>query len=228
MIVQASTELRQLLVRYNELKQNESQLDSIQKTENELVLLKRDLNGWVVIFPVLEPYVSDHIVNELNQQVVSIQRKLGECKVRFVNVHRYPQEQLKLLSRLVSQLRADTERAWSQYASNWLAPVNDAVRSGRQLPALQSKVTQIDPILSNLHEQSQRLPKQAKDVHQFHENLELVRKILQDVPSMSPAQKVFMSRVEQGTATLADLDDSLLQWCKQQGLAPQLKISKRI
>jgi len=228
MIVQTATALRQQLKDYSTLKQNESQLDSIQKTGADLLMVKRDLDNWTRIFPAVQVYLASHQSSEISQQAVNIHRKLGECKVRFENVNRYPQDLLRQLQRAVSQLQGETERAWSQYASSLLAPLKEALRSARQLPALQAKIVQVDPILSSLNEQSLRLPKQPKDIQHFHEQIGTIRNVLNAVPSMTPAQKAFMDRVDQGTATLADLDDHLLQWCKQQGLAPLLKVTKRV
>ncbi len=228
MIVQTAGELRHQLQEYGHLKQNESQIVSIQNTADELTTLQRQVKAWAEVYPILQPCFSDQQQYELSKQAAEIQQKLAESKLRFQNINRYPQELLKQLQRLCSKLTDSTEQAWQQYARNCLSPVQEIVKSARQLPKMQSKLAQVDDVLISLQNQSQKLPRRLSDVQRFHEQINAVKSKFQEVETMNVEQKAFLGKVHQGTATLADLDDTLLQWCRQQGLASQLKIISKV
>jgi chromosome segregation ATPase len=228
MIVQTASELRHQLQEYSRLKKNASQLASIENAARDLADIQRQIKAWIGIYPALHPYFLDLQRDELTKQVTEIYRRLDECKTRFENDNRYPQELLKRLHSLGVKLTYVTQQAWHQYAQTCLTPIQETVNSARQLPKMQSKLGQVDDILNGLVGQSQKLPKRPSDVQHFHAQINAIKSKLQEVETMNVQQKAFLDKVHQGAATLADLDDSLLQWCIDQGLASQLKIISKV
>lgn len=228
MIVQTASELHNQLQEYSRLKKNASQLAAIENTVHDLADIQRQIKAWIEIYPALQPYFLDQQRDELAKQVAEIYRRLGECKVRFENDNRYPQELLKKLQSLGSKLTDVTQQAWHKYAQTCLTPIQETVNSARHLPKMQSKLAQVDVVLTDLVGQSQKLPRRSSDVQRFHEQINALKSKLQEVETMNVQQKAFLDKVHQGTATLVDLDDTLLQWCIQQGLASQLKIISKV
>lgn len=228
MIVQSSNELRQQLQEYGRLKQNESQLASIQNTANELAGVQRQIKAWVEIYPLLLTYFSEQERYDLSRQATEIQRRLSECKERFQNTNRYPKELLQQLQRLSAKVTESTAEAWRRYAENCLTPLQEMVHTAQQLPKMQTKLAQIKESLSTLVNQSKKLPKRLTEIQHFHNQLNEIKRQLQAVETINDQQRAFLAKVQQGTATVADLDEALLQWCKQQGLAMQLKLTSKV
>lgn len=228
MIIQSANELRQQLQEYGRLKQNESQIILIQHTAKELAVVQSQLKAWVGIYPLLLPYFSEPRRHELSRQATEIQRKVNECKERFQNASRYPQEPLKQLQRLSVKLTESTTEAWRHYAKNRFAPLRETIQTARRLPKMQPKLAQVDGIFKDVEAQSQKLPRQAADIQHFHDQLDAIKRQLEAVEPIDDQQRAFLEKVQLGTATVADLDETLLQWCKQQGLAAQLKLSSKV
>lgn len=115
---------------------------------------------------------------------------------------------------------ATAKNTWRQRAEEKSANVANSLRS---LKALLPDSSEADKILAEIGRVRQAFPSSAKEVKTFYRNVSKAQEIINGL-NLSKEKELFVLKVRQQKATVADLSPTILEWLQENGLTQQLKV----
>lgn len=214
MIVSLSQEVCQQVQEIDHLERLKNNLTAIQATFDALIQFKDtvvQLKGLVIL---LNGRLAEHTV----QDVVSGMRRL----VRDVQVSA---EKLESQPRQVKELTQSQRKAqgfiddlkahWKIYAEEYARETLELLRLVDHLPEVETKQTIYRVLTSHLQHYIEYTPLAPAQLVEFDESLQQLNQHLSNIEGLSADVKKFLENVLKDQATLADLTDEVLQWCRQ-------------
>jgi len=226
MIVTLSTELGAKVQECNLLRQIAGQADTIANVGERMMALSQKLTDWAAGFNACQKYLVDAESRALQNTAARLHRQLSESSTAF---DRGNYQQVALISSATDsaqRLFDATQHGWSTYAQGKLSPILPLLDLAAQLPGLQDAVARLRIEWDALRTLATKLPKSSAEVTRFHERLAALDDKVRAASSLNDEQRSFLNRLRLGEATLNDLSPELLVWCKQNGLARSLKITR--
>jgi hypothetical protein len=208
---------------YGHLQKMVSQADAIRTTAEELTILRRDLNAWSVSFTGLQPYLPYAEVEAILEKVAQLHRRLAASRREFETIHDQAR-MLKQAAGLAETLQVLLKESWKAYAEPKVAPLNELSRIAGLLPAMENELPVIRAVVARLCTALKVVPKDAAGVDAFHKDVDLAADLLRDLRGLDPAARDFISKVQTGAATLADVTPEVLRWCQHERLSPLLTV----
>lgn len=224
MITTTATQLAQTIQQHRNLQTIAAQADTIRAAADVLEQIHNSLATWTRIYFALEECLEDFHKQSLRQQVQIIQQQLNDSRARLEKNDFALRQALLRTQNGVDKLIQETEKYWTNYTVRRLRSPNQLFALARQLPNMQTQLPRMQELARELSARSQKLPATPPEVKKFHQLLNELDAKLSQLKGYTQTQTQFLDKLQRDAATLNDVDESLLTWCKQEGLASLLKI----
>ena len=224
MIRQLVSDLSRQIEEFGHLQRAASQVASIQAVANLLSPVQRDLTAWCSAFPLIRAHLSAGQVEIIRQQSATLAHQLSQARDRFAADYGAPAG-FNRTQQAARTLLDDTRMFWKGRAEERVRPLRSQIDLARRLPRMHRDIEEIDRTYRVLIGMCEHLPQSAEEVTLFNDLLAQLQTKLSIVDGLSPEQGVFLEKVQRGNATLDDITEPLLTWCKEESLAGLLKVT---
>lgn len=150
-----------------------------------------------------------------------IQMGLEDCSSRllrsatqFEDQQRQGQE-LQSIQRWIEEQYSILQQAWKRYARERVSKPIELHTLVYYLPEVVAQQDRYSTLRQKLEDYKEKAPTSARQLQEFDQSLEQFTSLLSGIEGLSEAVKTFLLRTVSGTATLADVTDEVLQWCRQ-------------
>lgn len=224
MITTTAAQLAQTIQRHRNLQMIAGQADTIRAAADVLEQIHNSLSTWMRIYFALEEYLEDFQKQSVRQQAQIIQQQLNDSRARLEKDDFALRQALLRTQNGVDKLIQETEKYWTNYTVRRLRSPNQLFALARQLPNMQTQMPRLQELVRELSARSQKLPATPPEVKKFHQLLNELDAKLSQLKGYTQTQTQFLEKLQRDAVTLNDVDESLLIWCKREGLASLLKI----
>lgn len=224
MLISLVSNIQTQLTRRNELEQRRDNRNNIADSYQKLMAISKLLRETVASFHLIKPRLTDVQTAEVVRQLQIINDKLKESREKFVNEYRQVQK-LSAVEKLVQDLQSFLARSWSSYVLAQTQPHFDLLNLVEKLPEVTIQGGTIAPLRQRLQLASSQLPQRESRLTQFDVDLQSLQNSLANLSGLSAEVTEFLRRVQKGAASVADLTDEVLAWCRDNERAGAFKIS---
>ena len=126
--------------------------------------------------------------------------------------------QVPQLNAILKKMKAfvtDIENAWKKYATEQVAPSLELLRLVQQLPEVRSQEQEFQDLRTRLQGFIAQPPLNATGLSTFDSTLQELKQRLACLEGLNAEVRTFLFKVQDGTATLADITEEVYQWCRQ-------------
>ena len=85
----------------------------------------------------------------------------------------------------------------------------------RSLPDVRSNGAQIDTVLRRLNTVKEQPPTSEEELVRYQEYVDTLRSQIGGIKGLTPAVQIFLEKMSQNSATIADLTPEILDWCRE-------------
>lgn len=224
MLLPAAEHLREQLTQRALLLRAKDDADDIAKTHAKLASLVPKIRGEAARFLLVADRFPPNERETQAGRLRNLAERLRAIRADFIQKPLQTQE-LTLFEGHMRTVDEAITKSWQRYAEGQTRQLLASFDSLRELLALQG-----DAGLSSAHV-AQRIrvrvndtPHTRAELDAFDADRETLRRQLESVEGVNPDVTQFLHKVTAGTATLADLDDATLQWCREQERAATFAI----
>jgi|SRR5579859_584179 len=136
----------------------------------------------------------------------------------------YEPRQTKALA-AVKKLLQDTikelKKEWQYYVNEQTQELFDLYSLVKHLPEVQAIADLYTSIQERLRRFKNEVPMHPEQLVTFEQNVQGFTQLLNSIEGLNPEVKTFLQKIMSGQATLVDLTDEVLAWCRQ-GQHPQI------
>lgn len=223
-ITRLAEEIRQQVAAYAQLTDSASRVSDITSTADDLINLRREVAAWASTYAAVEPCLPLDQRAALRGQARVVWTKVNDSRTKFGYNNYAQHDALAQVQQRVKRLSEQTQQCWYVYAQERIRPLRVQVDLAKQLPKMRDTFAEIEAAAAEIEKLAQQSPRRSTEVDAFHRKVDVLDHALQSIKGLTAEQKVFLDKARHGTATLNDVTESLLAWCKQENLAVQLKI----
>lgn len=199
-------------------------LDHIERIENavkDITDTQQALDqATQAVAELLRPYrtVADRLPSEPNEQVVATIASLVQDVERSHQNYATSRRQVQALNsvRTKSQTASTlVAKGWTQYASALVQPYFDLLVLVGSLPEMQGRRVTLDALRMQARQGTATVPTSPQALAAFDASVRQLGTELSAAQGLSDAVKLFLQRALLGRATVDDLTDEVLAWCRQ-------------
>ena len=117
------------------------------------------------------------------------------------------------------------EGLWRNYAESLVNPHFDWLELVRVLPEVREYEATLNGLKTSLQHHAAILPRTPAELGDFDEKFAQLRSRLANLESLHPEVKSFLRKAYNHQATIADLTDEVIRWCRQGEHAKVFRIS---
>jgi len=226
MIVSLANDIQAQISRRNELEQRRDNRSNIADSYQKLSVTSKLLQETIVSFQLIRPRLTNDQIAEVMRQIQIIQSKLKESREKFLTEYRQVQR-LNAVEKLVQDLQGFLAHSWASYVLERTRPHFDLLNLVENLPEVTVQGNTIALLRQRLQSASSQLPQRETYLVQFDANLQALQSSLTNLSGLSADVTEFLRRIQKGNASVADLTDEVLAWCRENERAGAFKISYR-
>lgn len=214
MIVSLAQEVCQQVQEIDHMERLKNNMTAIEATFDALIQLKdtvMQLKGLVIL---LNGRLAEHIV----QDVVSGMRRLvRDIQISAEKLESQPRQvkELTQSQKKAQGLIDDLKAHWKIYAEEYTRETLELLRLVDHLPEVEAKQTTYQALTLHLRHYIGYTPLAPAQLIEFDEYVQQLNQHLSNIEGLSADIKKFLENVLKDQATLADLTDEVLQWCRQ-------------
>lgn len=211
---------------YARLQQVVAQAESVRATVSLLEEITVQISQWADVFSAISPLLPPETVATIRGDAGRIGRQLAAYRDDFVLQNFQQATKLTQLKPKVDRLCGSTKDAWCKYAEAKVAPYIELTSIAERLPSMTKRLGTIEGFLTNASKLAKELPTRSESVKQFHSHLKRLETLLNHLEDLPGDVQVFLDRLMKGTATFADVTQTVFDWCRAEGLADKLHIAR--
>jgi len=224
MIVTLANGIQAQISRRNELEQRRENRKNIADSYQKLSATSKLLQETIASFQLVQPRLTNDQIDEVKRKLQNIQNRLKESREEFITEYRQVQR-LSAVEKLVQDLQSFLARSWASYVLEQTQPHFDLLNLVEKLPEVTIQGNTITPLRQRLQSASNQLPQKVTRLAQFDSDLQALQNSLTNLSGLSAEVTEFLRRIQKGTASVADLTDEALAWCRENERAGAFKIS---
>ncbi len=225
MLVSQAQSVQKQLEALKKLEEDEKTRKDMEATYGELQQLSAILRPLVALYHLIHHRLDAEKNTYLAAQVRQIDGRI-ETSQREFSQQRRQVKPLQENKRQVEELGRDVEAAWKIYAEDQVNPLVELLKLVRRLPEVKVQLGKLDSQKQYLEQFTDRSPKNQQELAEFDQKLQLLSKQLSAL-NLETEIRDFLDSVLKNEATLADLSDEILTWCRQGDRARIFKITFR-
>lgn len=218
MIVGLSQEVCLRLQEIDRIEKMKGNAESISATLEALLPVKKSVDDLVAAIMLLRNRLHDHDVQNVLFTLGRLAKEIRASRERFETEPR----QTKALSNIqasIQKLMKEIKWQWQLYARERIREPLELFDLVKNLPEVEAQQTVYGELKRRLERYAEEIPLTAEKLTDFDQSLDLLTQRLRSIEGLNAEVKVFLQRTLNGEATLADLTDEVLQWCRQGGHA---------
>lgn len=214
MIISLVQETRQLIQEIDVRESAKSMAESVQETLAALAVLKEKMTQLTTQLQLLRTRLP----------IIEVQTALGYCKYGSTQMQRSA-EQFRIQPRQKNELQAvqkqiekaldSLQKAWQNYVSERTREPFELYMLVCYLPEVTARQTAYDELKSKLALAKDTVPASWQQLEVFDRTIEQFTQMLGEIQGLNEAVKRFLLKTLSGTASLADVTDEVLEWCRQ-------------
>lgn len=201
-----------------------SEIKSIEATHRALEQIATSARDLALAVRVCEPHLGALTVAPILDQMAGVAQDLDASRQRFATNRK---ENVALYNPGVKLQRAATDLAerWQRHAQLRLMPYLELLRLVNYLPEAAAGSFEIDQLVKQIKTQIASPPRSQAQLDQFHQRLSELGGRLDAVARLPEEVRTFLSKVVDGTATIADLTSDVRAWIAADDRADAFSIS---
>src|SRR5579885_580225 len=214
MIVALVQETCQILQEIDTRENAKSIAESVQETLGALETLKErvhQLQGHVQVLRSRLPPSEVQAALEVSQQCA---QQIRHHASRFAIQPRQKNE-LQSVQNHIQRALAGLQKAWKSYAMERTHEPFELYVLVCHLPEVEAQQARYNELKHHLQVASEIMPSSEQQLQAFDQAIEQFTRMLGEIRGLNEAVKAFLLKTLGGTATLADVTDDVLQWCRQ-------------
>lgn len=225
MLSQLASDIQAKTEEYGNLQKMVSQAESVQATEKLLDEITTLVGRWAAVFVLIAPLIAEDKAAVIRKEAAAVRHQLVMSHKDFAAQNFQQGIKLTLAKNKAEKLRASTKEVWCAYARGQVEPYRELTSIARRLPKMARQLESIDGYLMNAEKLANDLPAKPDDVKQFHNYLGRLKTLLGDLEGLSSDVRVFLNKLVNGDATFADVNQSVFEWCRAEGLTGKMRIT---
>jgi chromosome segregation ATPase len=226
MIVTLSRTICQQLEESGRLEQQQNEVKNIQATLDTLNKLKSTIHDFRIRYQAICSRIPPENVEYIQQQATTLVQEIETSRNNFAN-NRRQVPALSKTEKAIKKMMQDIEAQWKSYANDQIKPLAETLTLIRALPEIARQEEAINSLLTRLRTLAKTLPSSYAELTEFDTTHQQLERRLATLEGLSPAIHEFLQKVQHGTATLNDLSNDILDWCRQGDHASTFTISFR-
>jgi hypothetical protein len=213
MIVSLVQESCDLLREVNEREQAKAEAQSVADTLSALTALNEDVQQLCASIQLLGHRLPSSERTAALQIAERSASQLKRSAEQFLTQPRQKSE-IQAIHAQVQKAVESVQKAWQSYAKACMREPFDLYRLVYSLPEVAAHKATYDELQSQLQAASTSVPSSVQHLQAFDHALAQFTGQLQAIEGLSEAVKAFLLKTLAGTASLVDLSDEVLQWCR--------------
>ena len=214
MIVNLVQETRQLIREVDARENAKSMIESVQETVKDLETLKEKVTQLQTHLQTLRARLL----------ITDIQSALENCKYGNIQVRRsasqfsiQPRQKKELdgVQKQIEKALSGLQKAWQGYAIERTRESLELYMLVGYLPEVAAQQAVYDALKRKLTAASGIAPSSWQQLQAFDQTIEQFTQMLSEIGGLNETVKNFLLKTLSGTASLADMTDEVLQWCRQ-------------
>ncbi|NWJ94148.1 MAG: hypothetical protein HXX20_00025 [Chloroflexi bacterium] len=213
MIVAASKNVCDQLENIAKLEVAKSQIKDLEATLDALRQLKTYVSQLIQFYQLIQDRISESDRSSLEIQFDQILQDISFSHKSFADQRR----QVKAIEQAKDRAKKLEERlneSWKRYFKTQTNPHFELLDLVQSLPEVREQKVGLNQLRAQLMQFRDALPRNPIQRANFDETLQHLANRLDNL-NFSPEVKTFLSKVRSGTATLAELNNEVLEWCQQ-------------
>jgi chromosome segregation ATPase len=226
MIVELSSQVGELLAEAGRLEQQQHEVKNIQATRDTLNEVQQKIHSLKMHYQIISPRMADQKIAYIQQQAATIASAIETSRSNFATQRRQ-EKALKQTEKEVQKILQEIDAYWKHYSTEQIKPHTDMLELVRALPEIASQEATINELVAQLRKLSTASPASHNKITEFDNTLQQLKQRLATLQGLSPQIQDFLRKVQDGRATLHDLTDEVLSWCRQGEHASAFALSFR-
>jgi hypothetical protein len=198
--------------------------DNVAATLSELAGVKEKCAQLVGIWRLLKErlLLIDISVTEISPLLQEVQN----AHAKFTNEHITRQvKPLQEISAKLQTLREEIGQRWREYARGLVQDHVNLWAIVQVLPEMQEQKVVVHELRNALIQYTSTYPQTSAELDDFDAKLEQMTMRLSTIESVHLEVKTFLHKVHMREATIVDLTDEVLNWCRQENRAKVFQVS---
>lgn len=214
-IVALVKETRERIQEYDERQRAKDEFERVKQTHEALTRLNNIVSQLQEGLQLLRTYLLPKDISDVAGIVQKSLWLVKRSEEQFL-VHSLQTAELQPVQNYLREAQDTLKGGWEAYVKRSLRDPQKLYRQVASLPGVKENRDAYEDIRRRLGEAQRNLPTTQRQLDDFARTLEQFKRMLQEVGVLSEAVQVFLEKVAQGTATIEDVDDEVLQWCHQE------------
>ncbi|MEO9028099.1 MAG: hypothetical protein ABI413_04715 [Ktedonobacteraceae bacterium] len=214
MIVSLVQETRQLTQEIVVRENAKSMVESVQETLSILAILRGKASQLQTHLQILRARLPTMDVQTALDNCKYGNIQLRDSASRF-SIQPRQKNELQAVQKQIEKALSGLQKAWQSYASERTREPFELYILVGYLPEVAARQVVYDELKRKLTTASETVPSSWQQLQTFDQTIEQFTQMLGEIEGLNEAVKGFLLKTLSGTASLADVTDEVLQWCRQ-------------
>lgn len=224
MIVEQSLVLQEKLGSLKTAERRRQETDQIANTYAQVSQIGQYIQHLVNQYKVIGHLLPIEEQKELLNRFGLMNEKLSDFAKEFLS-NSDQARRLKPFSEFHVVQSLDTLRTmWASQVDREVKNETEIYLLVRNLPDVRSNGAQIDAVLRQLNTIKKQPPASEEELIRYQENVDTLRSQIGGIQGLTPAVQIFLEKMSQDSATVADLTPEILDWCREPSRAKHFAI----
>ncbi|GCE23217.1 hypothetical protein [Dictyobacter kobayashii] len=203
-----------LLKSIENMEQNKLNAVNIEDTYAELKTVKEIAQH---IRDLCELYRNRLPIQNIKQtELPRVLKELQLSQALFVTEQQRRQvQELRTIASKLNKIKVKIEAEWKNYVEVRLSPYFDLHEMVKSLPEVRDQASTLNGLRNQLRHDISVLPLTQNELNTFDRCFEQYKQRLSTLEHLHPEVRTFLQKANNGTATVADITDEVLRWCRQ-------------
>jgi hypothetical protein len=224
MIVELSDRVKTLVIQERNRERDHDLLQNLSDTIDYLNAVNEEALQLKNLCTLLKNRLSDPYRSSIQSSLQELMRQLRASQKDFADARRQSPV-LKSIREQLARLISETKVSWKLTAEKTLKPTLDLYSLVRNLPDFKAQEVALGNLKNRLEYFQENVPKSTSELRDFDQKLTKLKEDLTSIPGLTPKVQAFLAKMVDHTATLADLDDEVLTWCRRPGRSKAFMIT---
>lgn len=214
MIAALAARVSQRLDEVAALERAQSEAGDISATVEALDAVRQQAEIAIGGFRLLRERLPPERVRSISARLADFAQTLRRSREEFGRQRR----QVPILASVKSQalqISADLVEGWRGVAQSQAGPLLTLFALVERLPEMQDRLPELSSLQAQLQQRMIAPPQTTEQLVRFDTLCRRLDELLLQVQGLSPTVRAFLAKVVAGTATLADLSEDVVAWCRQ-------------
>ncbi|MGB1250866.1 MAG: hypothetical protein ACPG8W_09660 [Candidatus Promineifilaceae bacterium] len=217
MIVAATIQLQDKLHQVDQLNQRKKHRQTISATLQALRRFGEQIRAFDTQYRLIREYIPSEKDEKIQTVIVDLYDNLECQRVAFSTENKPDQREAirNLSNKQLKSLLQYLQTSWTSYTRIQSQAPLELLRLVQDLRELRQQAKQLERLRKQVEISTSSLPKSENDVDQFKRSLSALQAALANLSGLNPDVKQFLQKIRTNSASLGDLTDEVLAWCRE-------------